>query len=140
MKKLILFFVTLLVIASCSLEDNTPRFHVEFVPIVGVDMPEGFMRGETYEIKVQYKRPTDCYFFDGFYYEEQTGALMVAVQTLVIEDAQCEPLYLMEAEEASFDFTCSPGYANQSYVFKFYTGESETSTENFIQMEVPIIQ
>ena len=139
MKKLILFIVTVFVIASCSLDEENPKFYVEFVPIVNVDMPAEFYRGETYEINVQYKRPSDCYFFDGFYYEEQTGSLMVAVQTLVIENAQCDPLDMAEPETASFSFTC-PGYAQQSYVFKFYTGENEMSIGNFIEMEVPVVQ
>ena len=140
MKKLILFFVTVFVVASCSLEDDSPKFHVEFVPIVNVHMPEAFYRGETYEIQVEYKRPSDCYFFDGFYYEEQTGALLVAVQTLVIEDAQCQPLDTLEPEVASFNFTCSPGYTEQAYVFKFYTGNGQMGTDNFTTWEVPVIQ
>src|SRR5690606_24419517 len=104
MKRLVLFFAALFVLASCSTEDDTPRFNVEFIPVDSVDMPDYFAMGSTYQIKVNYKRPNDCYFFNGFYYEEDGDALLVAVQTLVIQDAVCEPL--SETESAIFDFEC----------------------------------
>lgn len=138
MKKLVLFFVTLLLITSCSMDDSTPTFHVEFIPAESIEMPEYFSLGQTYQIKVRYKRPTDCHFFDGFYYEENGQALRVAVQTLVIEDAKCESLEAEEAEEAVFEFNCSTTSDASSYMFEFYTGVDEQGQPTYTKVEVPV--
>ena len=138
MKKLVLLFAALFLITSCSMDDNTPTFHVEFIPVESVEMPEYFSPGGTYLIKVKYKRPTDCHFFDGFYYEESGLALKVAVQTLVIEDAKCESLEREEPEEATFEFNCSTTSSMTSYVFEFYTGMDEEGQPTYKQMEVPV--
>lgn len=140
MRKLVLFFVTLFLITSCSMDEDNPQFHVQFVPAVEVTMPEYFVHGETYEINVKYKRPTDCYFYDGFYYSQDGNALVIAVQTLVIEDANCESLEDMAAEEASFTFSCNPDYNGTSYLFKFYTGKDANGHNTYMEMEVPIAQ
>ncbi|WP_129750488.1 membrane lipoprotein lipid attachment site-containing protein [Flavobacterium beibuense] len=140
MKKLILFFAALFLLTSCSFDEDNPQFHVAFVPVVGVEMPEYFVHGENYEIKVKYQRPTDCYFYDGFHYEEKNNALVIAVQTLVIEDSNCASLDGVEPEEASFTFACSPTYGGSSYLFKFYTGKNEDGTNSYMEVEVPIAQ
>ena len=138
MKKLFLFFAALFMLASCSREDDVPQFNVEFLPVDSVDVPESFAMGNTYQIKVHYKRPTDCYFFNGFYYEEDGDALLVAVQTLVIQDAVCEPL--TEPESAIFEFECSPNYTSSTYLFKFYKGDNEAGDPTYIEVEVPVMQ
>lgn len=141
MKKLVLLFAALFLITSCSMDDNTPTFHVEFIPVESVEVPDYFAAGNTYQIKVRYKRPTDCHFYDGFYYEESGGALIVAVQTLVIEDAKCEPLENMQPEESIFEFTCSPMTADVSaYLFKFYKGEDDAGNPIYMDIEVPVAQ
>ena len=143
MRKLILFFAALFVVSSCSMEDNTPQFHVEFVPIESVEMPESFTIGNSYDIKVWYKRPSDCHFFEGFYYEEDGTTLTVAAQTLVIEDATCESLENEPAESAVFTFVCSPTYDNTtSYHFKFFTGDQggQLGQDSYLEFEVPVLQ
>lgn len=131
----------LFIISSCSIDDDERvQFHMEFIPVVGVDVPEYFVRGETYPITVSYNRPTDCYYFDGFYYEPDGNVRVVAVQSIVIEDSNCEPLDTLVAEEASFDFICSPLYSNQSYLFKFYRSVDEEGNQLFLEVEVPVME
>lgn len=141
MKKLLLLLVTLLLVFSCVPEDDDRvQFHIEFVPAVSVELPESFTRGETYEIKVKYNRPTDCHYFDGFYYEASGHIRTVAVQTIVIEDANCEPLVSIAPEESSFNFYCNPTYADNTYTFKFYTGQGSNGAQEFMEVEVPVVQ
>lgn len=143
MKKLILFIATIFVVSSCSMDDDTPQFHVEFVPIEYVEMPASFTIGNSYQIKVWYKRPSDCHFFDGFYYEEDGSTLTVAAQTLVIEDSTCESLENEPSESAVFTFVCSPDYeGTQSYHFKFYTGEGtgQVGQDSYLEYEVPVTE
>lgn len=138
MKKLLLVFAVLVLAASCSLEEDNLKFHVEFLPVDSVEIPESFRAGETYQIKVHYKRPNDCYYFDGFYYEAHGSVRVVAPQSLVIEHSDCVPLDT--TEEASFDFLCSPSYTNPSYLFKFYKGTDAQGNQLFLEIEVPIVE
>jgi hypothetical protein len=143
MKKLALLFFALFLIASCSMEEeDNVKFHIEFVPVVSVDLPEHFVRGETYEMKVKYHRPDDCHYFNGFYYDSQPSSnqRVVAVQTIVIEDANCLPVDEQDLEEVSFDFLCSQSYNNTSYVFKFYTGDDANGNQQYLEVEVPVLE
>jgi len=141
MKKLGLFFITLLLIASCTLEpDETVPFHIEFLEVESVVIPETVTPGNIYEITVTYRKPTDCHYFDGFYYEANGSERVVAPQAIVIEDAECLPLTDEEPEEASFDFECKTSYTESSYHFKFYSGEDANGNQTYIEREVQVMQ
>lgn len=140
MKKILVLLGIFCLIASCSLEEDKLKFHVEFLPAVAVEVPEYMQPGQTYEFKVKYNRPTDCYYFDGFYHELQENAHIVAVQTLVIQDADCKPLETLVPEEGTFQVTCSPVYTSESYLFKFYQGEDTQGNQQFLQVEIPVQQ
>jgi hypothetical protein len=146
MKKLFLLLIALIFITSCSLDDdnNKLKFHFEFVPVVSVDVPQTMTPGQTYTIKVWYNKPNDCHYFDGFYYEPAGNVRTVAVQTLVIEDANCAPLTDAAPEEASFEFLCtapSIGMGGESsYTFKFYQGDDTAGTQQYLERVVPVVQ
>ncbi|MEL1245977.1 hypothetical protein AAEO56_17015 [Flavobacterium sp. DGU11] len=141
MKKLLVLLAVIGIAVACTDEPDTLKFHVAFVPVISVEMPEEMIFGQTYEIKVKYKRPNDCHYFDGFYHDpNNTSAEIIAVQTLVIEDAQCAPLDGLEPDESSFDFTCSSTYAGTSYLFKFYKGDDAQGNQQFLEIEVPVHQ
>lgn len=140
MKKLLLLFAALFVIASCSLDHDTkPDFHVEFIPTISVDMPESVTPGHSYPINIYYKRPNDCYLLDGFYYDIQDNTRIVAVQTVVFEDGNCQPIASSEPEMTTLTFECPTVYAGTSYTFKFYTGTDTSGTQQFIEVTVPIV-
>jgi hypothetical protein len=140
MKKLLLLFVMLSLLISCVPEEDNLKFHVEFVPVESVEVPETVTPGHTYDIKLKYRKPTDCHYFDGFYYEANGSVRVVAIQTMVIENANCQPLVNEELETASFDFVCSPAYNADSYVFKFYKGEDGAGIQQYLEIEVPVVQ
>lgn len=139
MKKLLLLIAVLITICSCSIDDG-PRqqFHLEFLPVESVDVPDHFVRGQNYDIKVYYRRPNDCYYYDDFYYEANGNTRTVAVQSIVIEDANCEPITDAAPEEASFNFLCANIYTNTSYLFKFYKGTDAEGNQEFLEVEVPV--
>jgi hypothetical protein len=143
MKKLLsLLFITLLVVTACSTEDdNRIDFHVEFIPVLSVELPQSVTPGQTYEMKVNFNLPTDCHYFDGFYYMPDGNTRTVAVQTIVINDMDCAtPLDGNANEQKSFNFYCSPGYQYDSYLFKFYQGEDAQGQDQFLEVVVPIVQ
>ena len=140
MKKILLLLgVLCIIITSCSIDNGDKlKFHVEFLPVVSVEIPETMQPGGTYEFKVTYSRPTDCYYFDGFYYEPEGNANIVAVQTLVIEDADCQPLTTLAPEVATFQVSCSPDYTASTYFFKFYQGEDADGNQQFMEVYIPV--
>lgn len=141
MKK-ILFLLSMiaLVVACVPEDDNRINFHVEFIPIESVELPESITPGHEYEIMVNFRRPNDCHYFDGFFYEAKDSVRTVAVQTLFIEDAKCGPIKSQNPEQESFILQCPPNYAYNSYKFKFYKGVNEEGTQQFLEVEVPVTE
>lgn len=135
MKKLFLIaFLIVGLFSSCSIDDNEPNYHMEVLPVYEVDIPDSFVLGETYPIKVYYFRPSSCHSFNGFYYDKELNVRTVAVQSLVVEESNCITLS-EELVEASFDFYVT---SNGSYVFKFWTGVDETGEDTFLEYEIPV--
>lgn len=130
----------LIIIASCSIEDdNMVNFHLDFVGVQSVEMPEYFERGNEYEVTVHYVRPTDCHYFQGFFYEPNGYIHTIAPQAMVLEEANCQPFENLTLEEASFTFPCPNTYGYDKYVFRFYQGEDSFSNQQFYEITVPIV-
>lgn len=134
---LILAVIAVTAFSSCELgDDDTVNYHFELIPTESAVFPESFVMGRTYTIKVYYKRPTTCHFFEGFYYDKELNVRTIAIQTSVIHTNNCTDLN-EEPVEASFDFLpTSSGY----YIFKFYKGKDEYGNNLFMEYEVPVVQ
>jgi hypothetical protein len=147
MKKLLLALVTVFVITACSLDDGqeTMPFHLEFVPVQDVEVPEVFSAGGSYTINLKYNRPSDCYYVqDTLYSEVKENQFTYAIQAVVLENKTCNPIENTGPEVKSFKFICNPAPGQEYYVLKFYNGTSAgmgTGTGNsntFIEVRVPI--
>ncbi len=140
MKKILVLLGIVWLIASCSMDEDNLRFQVEFIPVISVEAPEYMQPGHTYEFKVKYSRPTDCYYFDGFYHEPDGNAHIIAIQALVIQDAECLPIETLVPEEGIFQISCATDYTASSYLFKFYQGDDEQGEPKYLDMEIPVQQ
>lgn len=143
MKKLLLFAAMLIIAGACSYDDNTAKFEVEFLPIESIAMPESMEPGHYYDITVYYKRPDDCHYFDGFYTEKDSQSEILAVQALVIQDANCISLEDQEPESATYNFKCPDNIGTSSYTsyeFKVYKGIDGSGNRIFETVEVPVGQ
>jgi hypothetical protein len=140
MKKIFVLLGMICLLASCSMDDDRVKFEMEFLSAVPVELPEYMQPGQTYEFRLQYSRPTDCYYFDGFYYEAEGNSHVIAVQALVIVDAECVSLEGNAPEEAVFQVTCAPNYQLSSYHFKFYQGEDASGVQQFMEVDIPVQQ
>ncbi len=132
-------------ISACSPEgDRRLSFQVEFLPVESIEMPEYMSSGQTYQLKVYYKRPHDCHYYDGFYTETDNQSQILAVQTLVIQNATCESLLNEPSEYAFYEFKCplydELGTFNNVYEFKIYKGDDEEGRGVFETVQVPISQ
>jgi len=135
MKKILAIVSLFFVLTSCSIEDDAPNFHSVILPIVEVEVPQEFVIGETYPIKVWYQRPSTCHAFNGFYYDKYLNERTVAVQNIVTEAGNCQSLE-DEIVEVSFDFYVT---SNGSYIFKFWQGVDDNGEDIFLEIEVPVV-
>ncbi|SKB52414.1 hypothetical protein SAMN05660776_1629 [Salegentibacter holothuriorum] len=65
MKRLILLFVSALVLVSCDTDDG-PNIAYDIALISDADLPEYFDKDETYDINVDYALKSACHTFVGF--------------------------------------------------------------------------
>lgn len=119
---------------SCKLEDDGVNFRFVALQIVSADLPESFTLNETYEIKVRYLRPSACVYFEGFDItsEDTTTRNVVAIGTDFYEQTCTQAV---EELEATFNFIC---LYEQTYLFKFWTGEDENGNQQYLEIEVPV--
>ena len=135
MKKIVLLTLFLLSLAGCSIDDNQPNYSYEVLPIDSYTLPQSFTLGQTYEIKLKYKKPTDCHSFQGIYYDKNLNVRTIGIQTTVFENANCKPL-TADPTEVSFNFYVTN---TGSYIFKFYKGEDANGQNIFEEVEIPVI-
>ncbi|XLS29345.1 hypothetical protein ACJD0Z_00655 [Flavobacteriaceae bacterium M23B6Z8] len=133
MKKIFALFLLIAAISSCSLDDDA-NFHFEAVPVTGATLPESFELNETYEIKVNYIRPNNCYFFEGFdYVRTDENERTVTLITSVFDERGCT----QDAQEVevSFDFIV---LNTGTYTFRFWQGTDANGDPDYLIVEVPV--
>lgn len=135
MKRFFILSFVFALLVSCSFDDDNVDYHVEFVPIESVDIPDEFILGETYPITVNYLRPSTCHVFREFYYVRDLNQRTVAVTNYHYSGDACEDL-TDEMTEATFNFIVTN---NGSYIFKFWQGEDTNGEDQFLTIEVPVV-
>jgi hypothetical protein len=138
MKKYVLSMMVLIAtLTSCSVDDEGTAFHFEIMPIVSVEMPEEFEFGETYEIFMDYVKPSSCYVFNDFLYQINGQERTVGIINTVYTEANCEEE--PETVTVSFKFLVT---SLDTYVFKFYQGEDEAANgvDQYLIIEVPVVE
>tara|TARA_R110002051_G_scaffold63597_1_gene115786 strand:- start:648 stop:1064 length:417 start_codon:yes stop_codon:yes gene_type:complete len=129
-----LLFLTVLTFFGCSLDDDE-NFHFVAFPITSVQMPDTFDLNQTYEIKVTYKRDSDCAYFEGFdvIKEDKTIRNVAAIGSMLIDSEDCQEV--LQEVETSFNFIV---LYDENYLFKFYTGDDENGDPEYLEIEVPV--
>lgn len=134
MKKFLILSSILLLMGSCSLDDDAQGYQLEILPIKSVDIPDSFTMGQTYPITVSYFMPSTCHMFREFYYDKKNNIRTVAVIDYKYLNKNCEELE-NKLVEATFNFQATN---NGSYIFKFWQGEDENGDNQYLTIEVPV--
>lgn len=135
MKKIFALFLLIAIASSCSLDDDA-NFHFEAVPATNATLPESFELNETYEIKVNYVRPNNCYFFEGFdYLRTDENERTVTLITSVFDDRGCTEA--SQEVEVSFDFIV---LNTGTYTFRFWRGTDANGDPDYLIVEVPVVE
>ncbi|WP_248724648.1 hypothetical protein [Seonamhaeicola sp. ML3] len=134
MKRIFLFCLTLILFASCNIDDDGSNFSYEILPVESVDIPDEFTLGEVYPITISYFRPSTCYAFNDFYYLKDLNERTVAPINVVFNRNDCEILENELVEETLNFMVTNTG----SYIFKFWQGEDNDGESQFLTIEVPV--
>ena len=137
MKKLALLLLTVIVVAltSCSVDDDGSNYYLEVLPVTSFTVPDTLVYNQPAEIKLKYKRPSDCYFYSGIYYEKNNNTRVIGIQSSVLQSDKCVPYTEEKIVDASFNFVATgPG----PYTFKFYKGEDENGKNIFEEVTIPV--
>jgi len=137
--KIIALIILTSCLASClSNDDLGINFSYELVPIEEVAIPDEFMIGETYDIKVSYFRPSSCHSFSGFNYDRLSNERTVSVVNVVVNDGpNCENLEDADLIDASINFIVG---SEDSYIFRFWQGRDDQGENQFLTIEVPVVE
>lgn len=136
MKKIVLFILFITTLTGCSIDnDNQDSYSFEVLPVDSYTLPEKFILGNTYEIKVKYTRPSECHFFQGIYYDKNLNIRTIGIQTAVNTNQVCTQ-QIPASSEVSFNFYVTN---TGSYIFKFYKGKDADGKNLFEEVEVPVV-
>jgi hypothetical protein len=134
----VLFVAGLLVLVSCS-ADSAPNvnFHLRYLPAESVEVPLSLVRGQRYSISVYYRRPDNCHYFNGVFRRDSGATSTIAVEAMVLDNVNCEPVQSVTPDVATFDFDV-PLTLYGTYQFKFYNGVDNAGQDTFIIKDVPV--
>ena len=134
MKKLALLLLVSLFTLSCSV-DNSNNYYYEILPIESFEVPTSFDFGQEYTLTVFYKRPNDCHANQSLYFEKKDSIRTIAVQSLVIDEGNCNALPNEEPQKGTFKFKV---VNTTPYLFKFYKGHDENGADIFEEVTIPV--
>lgn len=136
MKKITLLLIFVLCTFGCSLNnDNNYNYEYKVLPILSYELPQELKLGETYEIKLKYQKPTQCYSYQGIYYSKSLNTRIIGIQSAVQSSLPCAEVIPEESEVSFIFYVTSTG----SYVFKFYKGLDADGKDIFEDVEVPVV-
>lgn len=128
MKKIILLLIFAFAINSCSTETYQPDTSLLVLPIDSVIMPASFATDSTSVIKIKYRRPSNCYGFNGFYYAKHDFTRTVAIEAVLFNQGGCE-LETDNLKEVELRFT---PVSSGTYNFKFWLGNDVNNVEQYL--------
>ncbi|GGI56342.1 hypothetical protein [Winogradskyella haliclonae] len=135
MKKLIIL-ILLITFFSCDIGgEELQDFTVEIMPIESVEVPTEFIIGNTHVITVNYTRPNGCYEFNSFIPQTNGNTRTIAVVDTVYSNISCT----QSSIEASVSFEFSVTSA-ETHIFQFFQGTSQAGEDQYLIVEVPVIQ
>jgi hypothetical protein len=133
MKKIV-FLITLgLLVISC---DVTPdeTYSYEVSPVFEIVMPTAFKKDSITEIPVKYKRPSTCNLFNKFYYESEGFDRYIAIETLKVNQDNCQ-VDTQTIYEVPLKF--KPVELG-TYHLKFWTGPDAQGVDQYLTYDVVV--
>ena len=132
MKNILFLICTFVLILACS-PDDRQEISLKILPVESYVLPDSLELGSTQTFKIRYKRPSNCHYFEGFYYEKSLNQRTIGITTSVLQD-DCQTLTGNPLEVDLKFFTTNTG----NYIFKFYKGKDAAGINIFESVTVPV--
>lgn len=119
---------------GCEIEPGE-NFHFTTLSITAAELPEEFVLDQVYDIPVTLMIPDGCTSFEGFDSTIGIGntRTVVAIGT-VASDVSCTQA--VEMVEESFQVSI---IYTDTYVFRFYQGESSSGEAEYLEFSIPVV-
>ena len=133
MKRFFLIIAITMMLASCSLDDDSNNFELRTLPIKEAEVPAEFIFGQTYDIMVTYDLPDGCHGFHSLFFQQNANERIVAINAL--QDLQSACTEAIIEENHTFMLTA---LQEADYVFKFWKGVDENGENIYEEVTVPV--
>ncbi len=121
---------------GCTVDDDSGNIMQILAPTISVDLPDHFVFGQSYEIEINYKRPTNCHSFSGLDLARSSNTITIGVVTSYrTTNTNCVSTGNLEAS-ANINFVAE---RDDFYIFRFWQGRT-AGRDNFLTVEVPVTQ
>lgn len=148
MKKLILLFVSTLILTSCNVDDDGPKTLLTPAEVSEIDVPDYFENGKTYEIDIVYLLPDACHNAAGINVQRGSNSngekewrdiyvTGVASYDSNLSECNKDATNTELEKDGSFKITI-PMNDEQSYTFYLWTGVDTDNKNIYTEVVVPI--
>ncbi len=131
----IIAFIGLISLNSCEISEDGLRVSYDVVAVDSVQLPATFNFGETYNIPVFYKKPSDCHVFEGFNVTQELNVRNISTVLARLDSGGCIDGDL--PEEQTLRFTAA---SNGSYVFRFFNGVDASNEAIYLEYVVQVLE
>lgn len=133
MKKIFSALLISFLLFSCSSEED--NYRIVILPVAKVEPEIDFAKDSVTEITVKYLRPSNCYFYDDFYYDRNEFTRVVAIYNIEMQRNDCQTL---ENDTISVPLRFKPTELG-TYYFKFWKGTNPTTGEQeFFELQAVV--
>jgi len=137
MKKTIIFILSIVVLEGCSVDDNSNGIIQDLAPITSVNIPQSFVASQTYEIGINYRRPSSCHYFAGLDISQNNNEVTIGVvNNSKTSSSNCSNNGDL-SKTTSLNFVAE---RDDFYIFKFWKGLNSVGEDEFIIKQIPISQ
>ena len=135
-KNILILMLVLFTVTSCSLEDDDySNLSIETLPIKEAIVPVEFDFGSIYTLKVVYDLPSGCHSFYDLYYQYESTARIIAINSVINTNLACTEALI--EREYEFDVRVTQ---HEDYIFKFWKGTDNDGIDIFEEIIVPVNQ
>ena len=132
-KNILILMLVLFTVSSCSLEGDDSNLSIETLPIKEAMVPIEFEFGSMYKLKVVYDLPSGCHSFYDLFYQYESTARIIAVNSVVNANLACTEALIEREYEFEVNIT-----QHEDYIFKFWKGTDSAGNDIFEEIRVPV--
>lgn len=132
MKRIASAIALCLLIVSCTPEGDT--YTLEILPVAKVETETAFAKDSVTEISVKYLRPSNCHFYEDFYYERIEFTRIVAIYNARLNKDNCQSV---ANDTVTVPLKFKPTQLG-TYTFKFWKGTNNAGEDEYFEYDAVV--